>query len=166
MAFSFHSKHLARLCKQNAFAIPDDKMIFFGLRGCLPINPNDHAEAASRDLRVVEVDSTHPRCTIGQWKPGDEKLAVFPGSTTPHKNFTAQGPNSANQIFTGLHDYKTGVHMPASHARWPSFTSPGPNSTDGIPAAPSIAASVQNVIPTIDARHPAAVAAPARSAGS
>ena len=49
MAFSFHSKQLERLCKQNAFEIPANTMIFFGLRGCLPVNPNNHAVVASQN---------------------------------------------------------------------------------------------------------------------
>ena len=82
--FTLKEEYLATLCQLNHFPIPDDEMIFFGLRGCLPINDTDHAFRLEHEADVVNTDYLHPRCTLGQWKRG-EGIALFPGSTVPHK---------------------------------------------------------------------------------
>src|SRR5690606_28266732 len=79
--FQLTSDLLERLCAINHFPVPTGGMVFFGLRGCLPAAPDDHAFAAERRLVATPVDYTTPRCTLGQWLPAEGRVAVYPGST-------------------------------------------------------------------------------------
>ena len=109
--FTIQHQHLQKLCEVNSFPVPSDGMIFFGIRGCLPVDVFNHNFLAQQNLNVTTVDFTSPRCTLGQWLPSDQTLAVFPGSTSPHKRYTSVGPNSANQLMTGFYnDYRKGTH--------------------------------------------------------
>ena len=112
--FTLKENDLFGLWKLNQFAVPDDRWVFFGLRGCLPIDDQDHAFAREQQLELVEPDHVHPRCTLGQWAPG-KGFAVFPGSTVPHhrhvKSSVARGGRGTNQLLTGCYkDYRKGVH--------------------------------------------------------
>ncbi len=113
--FQLTSDLLERLCAINHFPVPAEGMVFFGLRGCLPANPDDHAFAAGRRLLVAPVDYTMPRCTLGQWLPAEGRIAVYPGSTVPHRRYVQsaleQGGAGANQLMTGFFpDYRRGQH--------------------------------------------------------
>lgn len=120
--FKLNEEVLTSLCHLNYFPIPDDDMIFFGLRGCLPVNDFDSEFRKQHDIEVVNVDHIHPRCTLGQWTP-DKGIALFPGSTVPHqknvKKALAKGGAGANQLMTGLYkDYRKGIHkagIPTGH---------------------------------------------------
>lgn len=112
--FTLKEENITTLCQLNHFPIPDDEMIFFGLRGCLPINDADHTFRNEHEVEVVNIDYLHPRCTIGQWKR-EEGIALFPGSTIPHqrnvKKAFAKGGTGANQLMTGFYnDYRKGIH--------------------------------------------------------
>ena len=117
--FAVEEKHLFRLCEVNRYLLPADEMIFFGIRGCLPVLDDDHSFKKSHQAEVVPVDYTHPRCTLGQWMPG-EGFALFPGSTVPHRSHVESALRSrsgrrsgegANQLMTGLFkNYKKGRH--------------------------------------------------------
>src|SRR5512140_1252853 len=115
MPFLLDDTLLRRLANINSFPIPEDGMVFFGLRGALPVNPDDCDFDAAHALNVENTDYVHPRCTLGQWTPADGMLAVFPGSTVPHSRYVrdalARGGVGVNQLLTGYYgDYRKGVH--------------------------------------------------------
>lgn len=116
MHFELTNDILMRLCAINSFPIPTEGMVFFGLRGALPLDLDGTSLAAGHHLHLAEPDYTHPRCTLGQWMPGDGKFALFPGSTVPHLKYVkparARGGVGANQLMTGRYgDYRKGVHQ-------------------------------------------------------
>ncbi len=123
--FVLSEEHLLRLWRLNQFAVPTERWVFFGLRGCLPVDDDDQSFARSHTLRVEAVDYTHPRCTLGQWQPG-KGFAVFPGSTVPHrKHVEASQPQSGtgtNQLLTGCYaDYRKGVHKEGTQTAHDAF---------------------------------------------
>lgn len=80
--FTFTEEHLRAMFELAQFEIPQDEIVFFGLRGVSPVDANS---GFAESHRVVEkgVDFLHMRCTIGQWRPGSG-IALHPGSTVPH----------------------------------------------------------------------------------
>lgn len=124
--FALTDAHLRRLCALNGFEFPKSEMIFFGLRGCLPVNEEENGFAVSHGLKTIDVDHEHLRCTMGQWLPKEKTLAVFAASTTPHKQYlkTAMKKSGAgaNELMTGFYlDYRKGVHKPASRTAHEAF---------------------------------------------
>lgn len=124
--FTLTAEHLKRLCELNGFPIASDQMVFLGFRGCLPVNPNDHAQKAEQALTAANVDWTHPRCTLAQWLPAKGTFAVFPGSTAPHVHYIAKakkaGGAGANQMITGYYDdYRKGTHLPGKSGAHEAF---------------------------------------------
>ncbi|MEP6924627.1 MAG: peptidoglycan-binding domain-containing protein [Pyrinomonadaceae bacterium] len=123
MSFSFKETHLRRLCELNFFPVPADGMILFGLRGALSTDVDDCEFRPEHTLDVKDLNYTNPRCTIGQWLPKEKKIAVFPGSTIPHRSYIktalARHGIGANQLATGFYaDYRKGVHKagkPTAH---------------------------------------------------
>jgi hypothetical protein len=123
MSFTLKSAHLDRLCEINAFNISRTDLVFFGLRGCLPTDPDDQRFLKQHELDLAEVTYEHPRCTIGQWQPSTGKFAVYPGSTVPTKRYVRSarlnGGSGANQMMTGFYnDYRKGIHKagkPGAH---------------------------------------------------
>ncbi len=108
---------LARLCANNRFPIPTSGMVFVGLRGATPRGQADGAFVAAAELDAVDVDYRHARCTLVQWKPADQTISAFPGSTVPHATVMApEHSDQFNQIFTGYYSqaYQRGVHRPGS----------------------------------------------------
>jgi len=119
MAFTLTDTILRRLCEINSFPVPADGLIFVGLRGCLPTNPDDQEFRPEHVLEVTVYDHIHPRCTICQWMPAAGTLAVFPGSTVPHEKYVKLSLEKAgkgtNQMMTGFYsDYRKGIHKNGS----------------------------------------------------
>jgi len=126
MMVTLLEEHLRRLCALNHFLIPDQPLVFFGLRGAIPVNDENHEFDSARSLSIAEVDYLHPRCTIGQWRPAERTLAVFPGSTVPHLKYVrsaqAAGGQGANQLMTGFYaDYRKGIHKAGSSTAHKAF---------------------------------------------
>ncbi len=119
-----------------AFRVPlgDGNLVLFGLRGCLPVKPAktlkarnamDAAETGkgwsrSVDLRAVEVDHVHMRCTIGIWDRRGKRLFAAPGSTVPHKSNVEKAAarkgrtrgRGTNQLEPGFYtDLTKGEHL-------------------------------------------------------
>lgn len=123
MIFTFKEEHLRRIFALNFFPIPNVEMAFFGLRGGSPARPDDHEFASSRNVVLMDINHVNPRCTLGQWKPNQKKLTVFPGSTVPHMNYIRAAVRNrgygANTMGTGYYtDYRKGVHRagkPGAH---------------------------------------------------
>lgn len=124
MSFTLSARHIKRLCEINSFVVPNSGLVFFGLRGCLPLMHDEYAFQEEVQLQGEPVDYLHPRCVLGQWKPADDLLAVFPGSTVPHAKHVraaqVAGGTGANELTTGYYaDYRKGVHnasKPTGHA--------------------------------------------------
>lgn len=126
MTVMLREEDLRTLCRLNHFPIPNHSLVFFGLRGAIPVNDENHEFGSSRSLSVTEVDHIHPRCTIGQWRPAERTVAVFPGSTVPHLSYIraaqAAGGQGANQLMTGFYtDYRKGIHKAGSSTAHEAF---------------------------------------------
>ncbi|WP_227006227.1 peptidoglycan-binding domain-containing protein [Rufibacter latericius] len=123
--FEFREEHLVRLFEQNSIEVPLKGMVFFGLRGCLPIDLDDYSFSNKHLLQVTNLNYINPRCTLGQWVPG-KGIAVFPGSTVPSQAFVskarARNGVGANQLLTGFYnDYRKGVHHAGSKSGHEAF---------------------------------------------
>lgn len=120
MSFEITHELLLALSRRNLFAIPEEGLVFFGLRGCLPADPEDVSFARSRTLKTAEVNYFNPRCTLGQWSPQTRTIAVYPGSTCPSRSNVERAAAShgagANQLLTGYYSFEKGLH----HADKPS----------------------------------------------
>ncbi len=106
---------LRNICSINHFSVPDSELILAGIRGCVPVSYQDQQFKASHQLAMADINYKNPRCTLVQWKPAENKLAVFPGSTVPHLSSIlsakAKGGIGANCLFTGFYtDYRKGHH--------------------------------------------------------
>jgi hypothetical protein len=116
---------IMKLWELNHFPTATDRWLFFGLRGCLPVDDSNHSFARSHRVKVETIDYVHPRCTLGQWQPG-RGFALFPGSTVPHRSHvessrTAGGAGS-NQLMTGCYpDYRKGKHKAGSNTGHDAF---------------------------------------------
>ena len=99
-------------------------MVFFGLRGCLPVDEDDHEFRESHNISISDINHIRPRCTLGQWLPTEGKIALFLGSTVPHLRYVKASVDyngqNANQLMTGFYkDYRKGVHKvgtPTAHS--------------------------------------------------
>jgi hypothetical protein len=115
MTIGLRQDHLPRLCQINGFPVPEDGLVFFGLRGCLPLEEDNEDFAAEHEIIPAEINYINPRCTLGQWLPKEGKIALFPGSTVPHikhvKISRERNGLGANQLMTGYYkDYRKGIH--------------------------------------------------------
>lgn len=97
---------LKELCELNHFPIPNDQIIFLGLRGVTPVDPDDTKFRNKHQMILSDIDYVHPRCSVLQWNPVDDKFAPFAASTVPHRRYVqkamARSGQGANQLMTGL----------------------------------------------------------------
>jgi len=124
--FTLTSQILAKLCSVNHFSIPDVELIFFGIRGALPIHYDDCSFQNAIDLNTAEINYTYPRCTLIQWRRAIDQLAAFTGSTVPHKKFIAEAfqinGNGANCLLTAYYkDFRKGTHKAGSRTASEAF---------------------------------------------
>ena len=119
MELELTEKILRRICEVNNFEIREKEMVFFGLRGSIPDNVEDYAFGTNQKIVLADVNYINPRCTLGQWLPEEAELAIFAGSTVPHRDYVhksvTKGGEGANQLMTGYYsDYRKGVHKAGS----------------------------------------------------
>ncbi len=125
--FTFNEHHLWQLCEKNEIPVSKGGMIFFGLRGCLPLNPNDWSFAKEHALIYVQPDFVHPRCALGQWLPSQGTFAVFPGSTVPQRSvFNPMKPVEAHTgaifIYPGFYeDFRKGTELAGTRMSHEAF---------------------------------------------
>ncbi|WP_313336705.1 peptidoglycan-binding domain-containing protein [Sphingobium yanoikuyae] len=121
---------MANLAKSCGFVVPDDEMVFVGLRGCVPVGSATQDMAGSHTLEYLGVDYRHLRCSIVQWNPKKKSFALFPGSTVPHETAVrtamARGGVGTNQLtvgfYRGKHRYYRGDHkLNAPNSRHRAF---------------------------------------------
>lgn len=110
---------LNEICDAFHFPIENEPIILFAFRGCLPKNLgkdnlNRSIQFKSVDqLRSVPVNYRNPRCTIGIWDRTLDKIALFPGSTLPSKDYVKQHPSSVstlNVLCPGCYQLRKGIH--------------------------------------------------------
>ena len=123
--FTLTEESLWKLWRQNQFLVPDQEVVFFGLRGCLPLQEDDWSFGRQQRVGPAELNYRNPRCTLGQWVP-EKGFALFPGSTVPHQRYIqkaqAAGGQGANQLITGFYtDYRKGVHRSGSKTGHQAF---------------------------------------------
>jgi hypothetical protein len=110
---------LNELCDAFHFPIEKDPIILFAFRGCLPkdhekdnINHSIHFKSADQ-LKRVPVNYLNPRCTIGIWNRLTDKIALFPGSTLPSKDYVKRHPScvsTLNVLCPGCYQLRKGIH--------------------------------------------------------
>jgi peptidoglycan hydrolase-like protein with peptidoglycan-binding domain len=126
--FTVTEDHLKLLWSKCNFPIPDAGMIFFGLRGCIPVNYSGTPFASQHDVNIHDVDYIHMRCTLGQWKPG-VGFALFPASTVPEQGLVRSriphGGYGANQLMLGKYSYRKGDHKPGKPTGHRAFRQDG-----------------------------------------
>jgi len=66
--FELTEDHLRGMFQLANFDLPDDEIVFFGLRGCSPIAVQGEF-STGHPLIEKGSDFLHQRCTIGQWHP-------------------------------------------------------------------------------------------------
>lgn len=119
MEFELSDSMLRRFCEVNSFTVRNNEMIFFGLRGTLPLNVEDCEFNSTHKVVLTDINYINPRCTLGQWLPKEKEIAIFSGSTIPHRDYVSKsvskGGEGANQLMTGYYsDYRKGVHKAGS----------------------------------------------------
>ena len=122
MVYELTEAHLASMFALANFDVPDNEMIFFGLRGTQPLDQSGKMAMAHKVVDK-DVDFSHMRCSLGQWLPG-QGFALFPASTVPNGNSVAKkvanNGNGVNMMATCYltshsptatgHRYKKGDH--------------------------------------------------------
>lgn len=105
---------LLKLCQKSSYMIEHDPIVFFGVRGMLPIDVAGTGFAASQKLQSAPIDHRFMRCTLGQWLPAKAELAVVPGSTVPHirniEKWLGRGGTKTNMLMLGKYLYAKGRH--------------------------------------------------------
>ena len=111
--FELSDEVLRGLFAANEFTFEEDEMLFVGIRGCLPLDGSVWSKSCRLERAVL--DYQRPRCTLTQWLPGEQRIAVYPGSTVPHRRSILAAKRKsgigANQLMPGFYrDYEKGWH--------------------------------------------------------
>jgi hypothetical protein len=114
MAIAITDALLRRLCRLSAYAINEKEMLFFGLRGCVPDDPDDQTWGKTQTVNGAPLNYRNPRCVLGQWLPASAEIAIFPGSTVPTAKYVESAVKNdgqgTNQLFTGRYAFEKGTH--------------------------------------------------------
>ena len=112
--FMIDDKCLRRLADLNQFKLPSDKVVLFGLRGALPVNPDDLSFADRQPAEVEDLSYEFPRCLLGVWDRSSKQVLIAPGSTVPFldavKKAQAKRGKGVNQIIPSFIHYEKGSH--------------------------------------------------------
>jgi len=106
MSYQLKSEQIEAMFRLASFEIPDDDIVFVGLRGASPVNVSGSDFEVSHKLNDKGADYLHMRCTLIQWRPKEGLFAVFPGSTVPHRRWVrwarprGLGGEGANSLVT------------------------------------------------------------------
>ncbi len=116
--FLLSSDLLSRMAERSCIEIPSGDLVFFGIRGLLPLDLSGTDFASEHRVRQADIDNLRMRCTLGQWRPADRTIALFPGSTVPFQNAIAtaraRGGVGANMLMLGRYRYQKGIHKPGA----------------------------------------------------
>ena len=64
MTIKLNESHLRRLCQINSFPVPNDGIVFFGLRGCQSVDEDNNEFQTEQILIMGEIDYVHPRWAL------------------------------------------------------------------------------------------------------
>ena len=128
--FKINDAVLRRLCEVYAYKVPDAGMVFFGLRGCLPVDPFNQSFRKERAVGAAPLDTFSPGCTIGQWLPESQTVAPSAehrASSQQLQTALARGGAGANQLMPGYYkDYRKGLHKAGSPTGHEAFRQTAP----------------------------------------
>ncbi len=121
--FTLTSNLIRRLARNNCFPIPENTLVFFGLRYVFPSDlrtcqdfQEGHEMISFEEAEMEERRFRKLSCTLGQWDTHNNTIAIFPGSTVPYltdlqKHSDEQGrKNIANMLMPGFFEYKHQLH--------------------------------------------------------
>ena len=110
---------LNQLCKAFHYPVEQERVILFAVRGSLPEDTPGNCSAralpfrTSHTLKQVRINYQTPRCTIGIWDKHADKIALFPGSTLPSRDYVRRYPSSLstlNVLCPGCYQFRKGIH--------------------------------------------------------
>ncbi len=114
---TFSSDNLRKLLRLNFFNYSETNYMVFGIRGGIPISDKFETFKFSHEIEKREIDFTKAACTIGIWKPSQNQIALFPGSTVPNLKYMKAhiaGLEKANSMMSGYYSfYEKGFHNPS-----------------------------------------------------
>jgi hypothetical protein len=124
--FSLTERDLRKLMRMHYFPFPQRDMLFFGLRGCLPVSVERGLQTQeAHNLTLQELDYQNLRCTLGQWIHAGRGFAVFPASTVPHRDNIQKhldGERKTNQMECGFFkNYRKGRHRQQADSSHDAF---------------------------------------------
>ena len=122
--FKLNALALKLYCKLNDFSFESSDRVLLGIRGCrvAPENSALSHQPFISEATIGELNQDYetPRCNLGVWNQENDEIALYPGSTVPHRRYLTRqmeqcrGGNIkktvANQLPTGRYDYKCGTH--------------------------------------------------------
>jgi Putative peptidoglycan binding domain len=123
-SFEINGDILQKLFKVNQFVAPEEsKLIFVGIRGCLPADTQDNNFKTDVSVNIREIDYKNLRCCFLQWKIDTNEIAAFAGSTVPSYGniigFRASPLRNSNCLTPGFYkNYVKGKHRPAKTKNW------------------------------------------------
>ncbi|MGO7274683.1 glycosyl hydrolase 108 family protein [Rhizobium ruizarguesonis] len=107
---------LMRAAKRNSYFVPPDNLVFFGIRGMMPVDIARTDFSEVQVGRVAPIDFLRMRCTIGQWRPGSRTVALFAGSTVPSRSNVQKALKlrgaGTNLLMLGRYEFVRGDHKP------------------------------------------------------
>lgn len=102
MAYDLSAAHLKAMFNLTNFPVPEDEIVFVGLRGTSPVDVNGTEFSSSHKVEDKGIDYLHMRCSLLQLNLRGDTFAIFPGSTVPHidavKKAVASGGEGVNQL--------------------------------------------------------------------
>ncbi len=113
------SSTLSALCDEFCYVTGEDKIIIFGVRGSLPLDAQKGDFDATSGFRegyetgYMKLNYTTSRCTVGLWDKENDKIALFPGSTVPSKQYLLRNKaalKTFNILSPGKYELKKGIH--------------------------------------------------------
>ena len=129
--FTISHNLLTDLCDVNQFALPPLEMILVGLRGAVVSDANDHFFKGQQTINLIDINYINARCTILQWRPANQDIAVFPASTVPNQinvKKSLHGGEKSNCLLTGYYkDYRKGIHKEGQKTGHPALRQHAPH---------------------------------------
>lgn len=126
MPWTLQGKHLTKVLAALSITLPKDseKIFFFGVRGALPTGGTDVAASGELD-GSKPVNYQTMRCTLGQWWPDSDKLALYRGSTVPTLRYIEASADrdgkGCNLVLPGLYTFIRGTHRAGTKTAHEAF---------------------------------------------
>lgn len=107
------------VCNRFQFVLNKQEYCLLGIRGALPVAAlngrpeRGYSFSYSHQISVIEPNYNFPCCTIAIWNTQTNKIAVYPGSTVPSKDFLMRMPQKRgefNILCPGNYRLSKGLH--------------------------------------------------------